>query len=95
MLNLFTIPEQFTFTLKDYFCLQWSGKRFSDKQENGTITLGTESYLVVYKNCTAVSCMKAEQVRLSFRQAQPEYELCAYVLVKIVEFNCPLQGVQA
>ncbi len=85
LLNDFAIPEMLQCSLHTYSILHWSGEQFTDRLRDGTITVYSRAFHVIYKNCSPVQVAKARELglRLSFRQCIPEIGLPAYVLVKL------------
>lgn len=89
MINIFHFPHQYRDCLSQYYLLHWAGEHFSNTIEEGTIKLSTDpenatEYLVVYQGCTPYQAKKAKQLRLSFRKPQNDFQLQAYVIVRIL-----------
>jgi hypothetical protein len=85
MLNFFHYPYNYLDTLATYYMRHWTGQHFYANMVDGAITGSEDSikYLVVYQGCTPYQAKRAQQLRLSFRSAKPEFGLCAYVIVRI------------
>lgn len=84
-INSFTISSDFQDCFCNYHLLHWSGKYTMSKISDGSIFKDGIKYLVVYKNCTPSQVRCAEQVKLSFRKPQSEFDTMGYVLIKILE----------
>jgi hypothetical protein len=77
----FYIPLEMQHTLSHYQLLYWDSEYFKSQIQDGTIShLGTR-FLVIYID-PRHEVLQQNQVKLSFRQAQLEYDFPAYVLVK-------------
>jgi len=66
-----------------YYLKYWEAEYFFNNLHNGTITDEGTVYQVIYKHCTPTKVRCADQVALSFRAAQPEYELESYVIITV------------
>ena len=77
----FHISLEYQHALSHYQLLYWSPEYLQEQIQEGTLShLGT-TYIVIWDD-SRFSCLGGTQCKLSFRQAQPEYELPAYVLVR-------------
>lgn len=68
--------------LATYFTRVWETSYFKTLAVQGTIDYEGTSYQIVYNNCTRFAVLNTKEVKLSFREAIPEFNLPAYVLVK-------------
>lgn len=83
-LTYFSIPPHYSHCFSDYYLLYNQGSYILSHSINGTIYRDGIEYIVVYHNDLTRDYIKQnrlEQYALSFRKAQPEFELPAYVLV--------------
>lgn len=84
MINAFHIPVDIaTVACKQYFTRKWEGCQFLGITE-GIIKYNIVDYLVVYHNCTPYQFKRANKTMYSFREAQDEFNIPAYVLIKIL-----------
>lgn len=87
LVNDFTISDtEILNQLDKYYKLFWKAGYFDPSVLDGTILHQDIRYLVIYKNCNPYQIRKldkTEQIELSFRKAKPEYQLAAYVIVRI------------
>ena len=84
----FVIPEMFSDCFQTYYLLKWSKEWFLNESRAGIITRNGTRYNVIYNRCTRGAILAAparSQITLSFRQAQKEYGLDAYVLVSYTD----------
>lgn len=84
LINLFHYPAEYRDTLQDYFILCWTGEHLFDRLIDGTVSVGSTEYLIIYQNCNSYTSKRAKQVRLSFRKPMPEFNLPAYVIVRTI-----------
>ena len=83
LINDFHIdPAVVNKSLTEYNLIHWSTNYFVSKSQFGVLYRGDKQYVVVYHKCTRYNVREATEVILSFREAKPEYNLPAYVLVK-------------
>lgn len=82
-INLFTLPPEIRDCFCAYYLKYWQGEYFCDQVEDGAITDCSRNYLVIYQHCTPFQVRRAKQVKLSFRAAMPEFDIPAYVIVKL------------
>ncbi len=68
--------------LATYFTRVWEVSYFKTLAIQGVINHEGNDYQIVYNNCTRFAVLNAVEVKLSFREAIPEFNLPAYVLVK-------------
>lgn len=82
--SLWQYPEQYRDTLSRYYKVYWSSRYYQGLFNLGQLYNPKDDmmYYVIYNKCTPTDIKHATQVELSFREAQPEYELQAYVLVR-------------
>lgn len=86
--KLFVIPEFFSDCFQTYYLLKWSKEWFLNQSHEGIVTRNGIKYNVMYSGCTRGAILAApvrSQITLSFRQAQKEYGLDAYVLVSYTD----------
>lgn len=86
--NDFRISPLYRSLLKTYALRVVTGVEFSRAITEGTICRTNEDrnpYNVVYQECNAFTCRRTEKLRLSFREAIPEFGLEAIVIVRIEE----------
>lgn len=84
LINAFHIPVDIAVAAcKQYFTRKYKLAARPIITE-GSINYLTHSYLVVYHQCTPYSVSRCKQLFYSFRQAQDEFNLPAYVLIKIL-----------
>lgn len=82
-INQFSINTSLQDCFEAYYLKYWRGEYLLDQIEDGAMVDSGRTYLVIYQNCTPFQVRKCAQVRLSFRSALPEYEIPAYVIVKL------------
>lgn len=76
------IPASHQHTLQEYKLLYTSPNYLFSQVSGGVLTRHDKPYIVIYHQCTRYECMYySGQLMLSYREAQPEYNLPAYVLV--------------
>lgn len=79
-LNHWSIPEIYRDCFTKTFLLHWTPEWFFKSLKDGTIKRDSVEYQVVYRKSPAY-LRKLKQLRLSFRVAQPEFGIPAYVIV--------------
>jgi hypothetical protein len=85
--TIFYIPAELHPALEKYTLLYQSVDYFLCNSHEGTLHRFDSEYNIVYHNCTRGQILALpadQQLRLSYRQAVPEYSLPAFVLVSIV-----------
>jgi hypothetical protein len=85
MLNLFHYPSEYRDTLQSYYILHWDAGYLDSQMTDGMIRHSDVDYLVVYQGCTPYAARRAKQLKLSLRQAKVEFNLQAYVIIRIVQ----------
>ena len=87
MMNSFHIPDTYISGLAKYLMVHMSGSEFKRRLFDGTIA-GTpdieNTYAIIYHNCKPFEVKCAQEIRISYRRAKPEFELESYALVEIV-----------
>lgn len=82
LINAFHIPvEVSTVACKQYFTRKWN---INPNINEGILQYLNTKFLVVYHNCTPYQVHKTKELMYSFREAQDEFNLPAYVLIKIL-----------
>ena len=83
----FHYPEQYKDTLVRYYKLYHKPEYFFSLLEMGAFYSKTDDMLydVIYYKCTPSQLRMCKQIEMSFREAQPEFDLKPYVLVRGVE----------
>lgn len=89
LINAFHIPVDIAaVACRQYFTRKWlrlgTSVSFSGVIHEGLINHNGLDYLVVYYQCTPYQVRKANALMLSYRQPQPEFNLPAYVLIKLL-----------
>lgn len=87
LINAFHIPiEISSVACKQYFTRKWINACDLSYRtiKEGVYTYKDTPYLVVYHNCTPYQVHKALYIMCSFREAQDEFNLPAYMLIKIL-----------
>lgn len=56
--------------LLEYYLRKWSGQYLRDSIHQGTLTDDTNTYAVIYRNCTPAIAFNSSQVRVSFRASR-------------------------
>lgn len=85
-LNNFSIHQYYRDCFSKYRLLYWSKSHFMQRAVAGIVESEDCEYVIVYHNCTrgrVIQCAEFQQLALSFRAANPEFNLPAYVLVSI------------
>lgn len=83
-INYFHYPAEYLDTLEHYYIHHWNPQYVAEIIENGTIVHNDISYLVVYQNCTPFTVFRSKQdIRLSFRVVIPDFNIPAYVIVRL------------
>lgn len=91
LINAFHIPLEIATTACDkYFTRKWRASTCLPITE-GMIRYQEQDYLVVYSNCTPFKLRKHEFAKFSFRVAKLEFNLPAYVLIKVIDENNEVQ----
>jgi hypothetical protein len=88
LINAFHIPmEVAAVACKEYFTRKWFSNEgfFHSNIKEGIMHYNDDKYLVVYHNCTPYQTRRANAIMCSFREAQDEFNLPAYVLIKIID----------
>ena len=82
--NTPNIPAKMHHALAYYKILHWDSQYMKLAVHNGVILREGIRFNVIFSGCTRADCItsRSGQVLLSFRQAKPEYNLPAYVLIK-------------
>lgn len=86
MINHFHYAPRFRDTLKTYFILHWNADFTKDQISDGIISLASGDYTVIWYKLSPYDLHNQKNLRLSFREAQPEYNLPAYVLITTMKF---------
>lgn len=83
MLTKPVISKNILHCLSSYHCIYWTGKYLSTHLVESKIRRLADSteYLVVYYNILPETAFAAAQVFISFRAAQPEFNLPAYAMI--------------
>lgn len=82
------IPASHQHTLQEYKLLYTSPDHFFSQVSGGMLTRHDKPYIVIYHQCNRYECIyHSGQLMLSYREAQPEYNLPAYVLVTPASFH--------
>jgi hypothetical protein len=81
-LNEFHIEPNILACFTTYHILHWRAEYTIEQIKEGVITREGKSYIVVFNACTRFKIKQSSDAVLSFREAQPEYDLPAYVLIK-------------
>jgi hypothetical protein len=84
MRNYMHIDDKFLEGLETYRINHYSGFIFSTMLFDGLVEYNFTSFNVIYHNCSPYHAKRAEEIRLSFREAKDEYQLEPIVLVEIV-----------
>lgn len=86
MRNYMHIDDKYLEGLAVYQMIHFSGKSLKLSLNDGQVYCHKSNmfHSVIYHNCTPYHAKRAVEVRLSFRCAQPEYNLEPIVLVEIV-----------
>lgn len=84
MRNSMHIPNEYLDALGTYHMVHWRGFNLAHLLIDGTITNKNIKYAVIYHGCLPVAAKKAQEIRLSFRAAKPEFGIEPIVLVQIV-----------
>lgn len=91
MRNNFHIDDAYLPALVTYFISHWHSPEFKYALIDGTITRKIKdsdpltTFNVIYHNCTPFAAKRAKELRISFRAAQPEFQLEPIALVQIVD----------
>lgn len=85
MRNNFHIPDEFLGALVTYRVEHFSGREFDKLLFDGMIRLKDVWFAVIYNKCTPYHAKRALEIRLSFREAKPEFNIEPIVLVQIVQ----------
>jgi hypothetical protein len=86
LVNEFCIKESLQEYLESYFILYWRGEYFISQMKEGSITHDGKQFIVVFDEGASRGKILANEdciVAVSFRQAEPQFKLPAYVLVQI------------
>lgn len=75
MTHFHTFPHEFKDCLSKYYLLYWSGSHFQSQLHEGKLTHDNITYDVIYLGCTPENIKFALQIKVSFRMAQPEFNL--------------------
>lgn len=85
LINTFTLQSDEINALDRYYILHWQPAHFLQEMKEGIIVHQDIKYLVIYKNCNIIKIRNAPaQIALSFRKPKAEYNLCNYVIVKVI-----------
>lgn len=87
MRNYMHIDDKYLEGLRKYKMVHVSGKVFYNMCADGRIMFHSDAnvkHSIIYHNCSPYHAKRAVEVRLSFREAKPEYNLEPIVLVEIV-----------
>lgn len=90
MRNNMHIPDDMLEHLDVYKLMHRNVPWFKNNLIDGTIEVATMEegnyviYNVIYHQCTPAAAKAAQEIRLSFRKAKPEFNIEPYVLVQIV-----------
>jgi hypothetical protein len=81
--NNFVVHPNYVDCFSKYFLLYWEGQYIVRECKDGQIRKDGVDYLVIYHNCTRGMILNDpySQYACSFREPQPEFGLCAYVLI--------------
>lgn len=85
LVNQWVIPDHLIAELKNHFLLQWQGSFVKDSNKHGIIEKDGTKYLVCFHKTTPHKVYSSDKVWLSFREANVEWNIPAYVLVQPVE----------
>lgn len=91
LVNNFHIEDQYLPALEFYRVVHMSGFKFKLFSNSGLITYTRTKdnpkpeCVIIYHNCLRLTAVNADEVRVSFRAAKPEYNLPAYALVEVVK----------
>lgn len=89
MRNSFHIPDEYLGALEVYKVVHMTGKAFTKIMFDGVVNYHSHknaiNYSVIYNGCTPYLAKHAVEIRLSFREAKPEFGLDPIVLVQVVE----------
>lgn len=78
------IPTNLQHCLDTYYLLYWSPDYFLEKERDGFIIHHAQRYIVMMApNVSRNKIVHANQIKLSFRKAKPEFELPAIVYVTL------------
>lgn len=83
LMEYFQFPSLFQDCLSYYNLKYWSPDYFFSLLKSGQIFTAGFAFHVIYYKCTPAELRSCPQVILSFRAAQPEYNLPAYVLIGV------------
>lgn len=84
MLNVFNLTDKVVDSnaLSYYKLTKSASAKALEVASKGYICKDDNHFIVVYHGCTRWQCKQYKMLLLSYRAAQPEYELPAYVLIK-------------
>ena len=85
ILNDFHVPKKLIKSLKTYLVLHWESDFLFSIIEDGTVERDGIDYIAIFHRCTYYQAKHSKQVHVSFREPNKEFELPAYVLIKIGE----------
>lgn len=88
MRNSMHMPDDMLQYLDIYQLVHWQVPKFKHCLTDGMIMMNDHrldvKFSVIYHQCTPAAAKCAKEIRLSFRQAKPEFGIEPYVLVQIV-----------
>lgn len=76
------IPVEFKHLMEEYILLYHTPEYFFKNQHKGSILRFNKEYIIIY-NVPRGVCLHAPKLKISFREALPEYNLPAYAMVTI------------
>lgn len=82
LINTWKLSEELKKRVSKYYLLYWTPVYFDAIWNEGIITREGVDYIVVYHACKPADLRKEKQIALSFRRANKEFNLPAYVLVQ-------------
>ena len=90
LVNIFHLSPAYVACCSNYFLLHYTGKKFSQRLVDGTITVtdevGSKKYAVIYEDCTPVVAKKAHLLHVSFRSAKDEIGIpYNYAVIRVTE----------
>lgn len=82
LLNDFHISKRLIKALKTYLILHWESEFTFSIMDDGMIERDGINYIAIYHRCSYYQAKRSRNLSLSFREANKEFDLPAYVLIK-------------
>lgn len=84
MRNNMHMPDDLLQHLDIYYLKHMHIPEFKNALIDGQVSMYGYNFNVIYYLCTPAKAKAAQEIRLSFRKAKPEFNIEPYVLVQIV-----------